>query len=295
MRQVVILEPNRLVREGLARLLAEGGFVVVDSTRVGDLTRIGDLDGPLVRDQAVDLVLTELPTHEYRMAGWLERIAACYPRAKIVLLTVGPARPDVVRSALASGAHGYVDKNVSFTVMHAVIDAVLHGQIVCPSALRDYLLSSERATPIQQVEESARSAGEPAVSPYRQQQLHTRRVGDLPAPDMPAHPDSAPVTEVHATNGQAEPERGAVQIPPAKTAESPQVNLSERETEILHHLTKGYANKIIAHRLEISEATVKTHLKSLLRKLHFSNRTQAAIWAVNHYGPGGSAEERVPG
>jgi two-component system nitrate/nitrite response regulator NarL len=57
--------------------------------------------------------------------------------------------------------------------------------------------------------------------------------------------------------------------------------LSERETQILQCLAQGDSNKIIANRLEITEATVKVHVKSLLRKIQANNRTQAAIWAVN--------------
>jgi two-component system nitrate/nitrite response regulator NarL len=58
--------------------------------------------------------------------------------------------------------------------------------------------------------------------------------------------------------------------------------LSDRELEILRCLVIGDANKVIANRLEITEATVKVHMKSLLRKIKAGNRTQAAIWALNH-------------
>lgn len=58
--------------------------------------------------------------------------------------------------------------------------------------------------------------------------------------------------------------------------------LSEREIETLRCLIMGYPNKVIAYRLDISEATVKVHVKAILRKLGVQNRTQAAIWAVNH-------------
>jgi two-component system nitrate/nitrite response regulator NarL len=58
--------------------------------------------------------------------------------------------------------------------------------------------------------------------------------------------------------------------------------LSDRETEILRCLTVGMANKVMSRRLNISEATVKVHVKAILRKLRLSNRTQAAIWAVKH-------------
>lgn len=58
------------------------------------------------------------------------------------------------------------------------------------------------------------------------------------------------------------------------------VKLSDREIEILKCLVAGEANKVISRRLHITEATVKVHIKAILRKLHVMNRTQAAIWAV---------------
>ena len=58
--------------------------------------------------------------------------------------------------------------------------------------------------------------------------------------------------------------------------------LSQREVQILRRLLAGDSNKMIANSLGITEATVKVHLKSLLRKINASNRTQAAIWALNN-------------
>jgi two-component system, NarL family, nitrate/nitrite response regulator NarL len=58
--------------------------------------------------------------------------------------------------------------------------------------------------------------------------------------------------------------------------------LSPREQEILQALVTGASNKVIAYRLGITEATVKVHLKTLLRKIDVNNRTQAAIWAMNN-------------
>jgi two-component system, NarL family, nitrate/nitrite response regulator NarL len=57
---------------------------------------------------------------------------------------------------------------------------------------------------------------------------------------------------------------------------------SPRETEILHYLTEGCSNKTIARQLGIAEATVKVHVKGLLRRIRVANRTQAAIWAMNN-------------
>jgi two-component system nitrate/nitrite response regulator NarL len=57
---------------------------------------------------------------------------------------------------------------------------------------------------------------------------------------------------------------------------------SPREMEVLRLLAQGTYNKQIAHALGIAEATVKVHVKSLLRKMRVLNRTQAAVWALNN-------------
>ncbi len=57
-------------------------------------------------------------------------------------------------------------------------------------------------------------------------------------------------------------------------------DLSPREGEVLQLVAKGATNKEIADSLFISENTVKTHLKSIMEKLHLANRSQAAAYAV---------------
>ena len=58
--------------------------------------------------------------------------------------------------------------------------------------------------------------------------------------------------------------------------------LSPREKSILYCLIKGDSNKCIARKIEIAEATVKAHVKAILRKIQVQNRTQAAIWGMNN-------------
>ena len=58
--------------------------------------------------------------------------------------------------------------------------------------------------------------------------------------------------------------------------------LSEREEQIIKSVVKGHGNKMIARTLDIAEATVKVHMKSVLRKIRVANRTQAAIWALEN-------------
>ena len=58
--------------------------------------------------------------------------------------------------------------------------------------------------------------------------------------------------------------------------------LTEREREILRGLAEGKSNKLSARDLEITEGTVKVHVKNLLRKLSFRSRVEAAVWAVEN-------------
>jgi two-component system, NarL family, nitrate/nitrite response regulator NarL len=58
--------------------------------------------------------------------------------------------------------------------------------------------------------------------------------------------------------------------------------LSARERCILTCLIEGDSNKVIARKIEIAEATVKVHVKAILRKIRVHNRTQAAIWAMSN-------------
>jgi two-component system, NarL family, response regulator LiaR len=56
--------------------------------------------------------------------------------------------------------------------------------------------------------------------------------------------------------------------------------LTERETEVLKLLARGWANKQVARELFVEEKTVKAHVSGILRKLGVSSRTQAALHAV---------------
>jgi two-component system nitrate/nitrite response regulator NarL len=71
----------------------------------------------------------------------------------------------------------------------------------------------------------------------------------------------------------------------------PSQKLSHREVQILRCLMQGDSNKLIANQLNITEGTVKVHLKGVLKKINARNRTQAAIWASNGGLTSGISEE----
>ncbi len=66
---------------------------------------------------------------------------------------------------------------------------------------------------------------------------------------------------------------------PGQEQVNPFVVLSEREMEVLRLVAMGASNQEIAEKLVIGESTVKTHVGSILSKLHLSDRTQAAVYA----------------
>jgi len=69
--------------------------------------------------------------------------------------------------------------------------------------------------------------------------------------------------------------------------------LSEREEEILKGVVRGHSNKMIARTCGVTDATIKVHMKSILRKIRVANRTQAAIWALEQ-GYGADANRHSP-
>jgi two-component system, NarL family, nitrate/nitrite response regulator NarL len=88
---------------------------------------------------------------------------------------------------------------------------------------------------------------------------------------------------------------GALTVAPAMTAKLAQLlqsgakgtdrrgllaSLTEREREILQHLSRGESNKAIARALDISHDTVKLHVRHILAKLNLSSRVEAAVFAV---------------
>ncbi|NNJ10428.1 response regulator transcription factor [Chloroflexales bacterium ZM16-3] len=79
---------------------------------------------------------------------------------------------------------------------------------------------------------------------------------------------------------------GPMEAPPSAPPPPPDPGranlLTERERSILRMLAKGHTNQEISDTLAISVGTVKNHISSILGKLDVRDRTQAALWAVQH-------------
>jgi two-component system nitrate/nitrite response regulator NarL len=119
-------------------------------------------------------------------------------------------------------------------------------------------------------------------------------VGDAKRPVIqPAPPEDSNQPELRSDGAEHEDVSVSIGARPQHPMNVPSPRnhrgLSEREAQILDGLVKGHANKVIARTCDVTEATVKVHMKSILRKIRVDNRTQAAIWAMaNGYAAGGA-------
>ncbi|TKI06569.1 two-component system response regulator NarL [Martelella alba] len=65
-------------------------------------------------------------------------------------------------------------------------------------------------------------------------------------------------------------------------AERDVLALTPRERDILRLIAHGLSNKLIARKLDITESTVKVHVKHLLKKMKLKSRVEAAVWALQN-------------
>ena len=110
--------------------------------------------------------------------------------------------------------------------------------------------------------------GDPMIHPTRSEQSHQSEIR--------LHSDGAEHEDVSVSVGALQ--QHPMKVPSLRNDHE----LSEREIQILDGLVKGHPNKVIARACEITDATVKLHMKSIMRKIRVENRTQAAIWAMEN-------------
>lgn len=214
--KTLVIDANRLSREGLLALLARGELDVV-----GEASTLEELDttGPEVGPEALgpELILISCGLDAERAHRDLTQLRARYPAAKTVVLS-GNEDPSFMVSCLSAPIDGLISKNVSSAVLLKSLHLVLAGERVFPAQMISTLL--------------------------------TGGANSYTAPGAKIQPDNRA--------------------------------LSDREVHILQSLMTGASNKVIANRLNLAEATVKVHLRSIRRKIGVRNRTQAVIWALNN-------------
>jgi two-component system nitrate/nitrite response regulator NarL len=257
----IIIEPHLLVREALESLIKNYHCRVIRS--VGSTA---DIDNSTISGDGPKLVILGAESIDYAVAEALS-VRKLWPNSKIVLLFEHASVADF-QKLLTSEVDGCVPLFASPETLIKTLDMVTSGdaRVVVTGNARS---SAIRPSP---------------TDKSRQQQTGT----DEASPDSTEH-DTRSINVVGMPKAQPTVNGGSAarsngQEGDTHWSPSPpnSPRLSERETQILDGLVQGHANKIIARKCEITEATVKVHMKSILRKIQVANRTQAAVWALEH-------------
>jgi two-component system, NarL family, nitrate/nitrite response regulator NarL len=255
----VIIEPHLLVREALDSLIRNYPYRVVCS--VGSTADIGS---PSMVGDGPKLVILG-PQSADNAAAEAVNIRKLWSDSKIVLLFEYASLADF-QKLLTSEIDGCVPLFVSPETLIRTLDLVMieGARVMVTAGTRPPSIqpaqTEDSSRPEVLVDEAPAGSTEHKALPIT---MVTMRQA-LPAVNYSRS------SHLNGHDGQRVPTLGN------------RPRLSEREAQILDGLVKGYANKMIARSCDITEATVKVHMKSILRKIQVANRTQAAIWALEH-------------
>jgi two-component system nitrate/nitrite response regulator NarL len=253
-----IVEPRFLVREALASLMGKLSYRVVSSVGTA-----ADISYSMTGEGRKLAILGALSAKDAIDEAAI--IRKMWPESKIVLLVDSASSADL-QQLMISQIDGCVPLYVSADALSSTL------KLIVLQGLRVMVFGGPRVQmkqgtdPEERLPSSSNGVDRSAASA-----LHPESTAQAMKPNL---------TAVHG-NGAATTTAGNASAMACAT--SPQEPaLSGRETQVLDGLTKGHANKVIARTCDISEATVKVHMKSILRKIRVANRTQAAIWALEH-------------
>jgi two-component system nitrate/nitrite response regulator NarL len=248
----VVIDENSLFRESLKRILSTTCFRVAVALR-----EVGELKMLSLKSSSAVLVLTggRVGGAKESSVRDVKLIKQRHPLARVMVLGEHCDLNELV-TTFRAGADGYVLKTISPEALMKSLDLLMLGEMVLPSSSLSTALAN----------------GGVEIDP--------------PSEIRAAHAPVAAEAMLVPTVVQQSKISEACDAVPASERDPPEralpLTLTDRETAILACLTEGQSNKRIARKFGVAEATVKVHIKAILRKIRAKNRTQAAIWAVHH-------------
>jgi two-component system nitrate/nitrite response regulator NarL len=271
---LMIVGPGRLAREALTAMLNHRHFTVL-----GEGANLFEARYSMDPAAVPDAVIYNMSRSEDvgDALAQLRLAQSDFPSVKAVLIADSFSNDDVLR-ILHTGVNAILSPDISAKLLLNSLELVMLGQHLYPT-LPTNLLAFKETEARQQSSATESVAGRlfessvlPAISPI-QSSIESAVIVPLPSIEStvtPIEPISARMMLAQDGRTQA-------------SGDISPLALSDREIEILRCLVNGSPNKVIARALGIAETTVKVHVKGLLRKVRASNRTQAAVWALNHY------------
>ena len=274
--RLLIADDHALVREGLRTMLSgEEGIEVIAEANDGRQA----LD--TCRELKPDLVLMDVRMPVMDGLEATRKIKQEMPRTSVMMVTMHE-NPDYLFEAVKAGAAGYVLKDASGERLLSAVRRTLEGESPLNQELAMQLLvrlsressgSSEEGTGGESGERSGRAS--PGVNGTTPEEV-PREVGEsLASSPVATGPGISQPEATHPGAHRAGP-GGSRQSRGTEQMES----LTPREIEVLRLLSQGQTNPQIAQNLLVSRGTVKIHVQHIISKLGVSDRTQAAVRAI---------------
>ena len=262
---VLIVDQNQLFREGLMQLLPKARFAVR-----GGGNDLAEVTRQAAHGTPADLIIVTLESGS-SMKAVLAQVALSrrnLPLVKFVVLANSLSTAEFVQT-MHSGVNAVLAADISSDVLLMSLELILQCQQI-------FLMPTDRLLAGAEPGLNAELAAVETGSGKRDEKWDADEVSNL-----------VPFTPLRSVSseGAAHPAVRPVPIPAVLAEPSNPSSLSEREGQILRCLVKGFSNKAIARELNLADTTVKVHVKGLMRKVGAANRTQVAIWAMNHCPP----------
>ena len=252
--RILIADDHALVREGLRTMLTgEDGIEVIAEAHDGSEAL------SLCRELSPDLVLMDVRMPNMDGLEATKLIKSEMPRTSVMMVTMHE-NPDYLFEAVKAGAAGYVLKDASGERLLSAVRRTLEGESPLNQELAMQLLvrlARERSG--RSEEGSEGGPGEAAGDAQTEE-----------GASLASQPEAFGLGATEFGAGGPGQSSGAAQIE----------RLTPREVEVLRLLSQGQTNPQIAQNLLFSVSTVKAQVRSILAKLGVSDRTQAAVRAI---------------
>src|SRR5258707_5421947 len=257
----VLVGPSALLREGLARILSAAGFrILASASGVHD-----PVLSSLPQEQFVLLIIDVSDDFDTAL-GQIESFKQRYPAGRVAVLAHQHQLTEMV-SAFRVGANAYLVKVATCETFIKSLELVMLGVTLLPPEILTFI--SDR----QDRSRNGRAGGHNGHAVDDEDGADDRHADD--DDDDGDDEDDGNDGEMFGTEvGTSE------HVLQAKSSYTPA--LSARQQSIVRCLIQGDSNKTIARKMAIAEATVKVHVKAILRRIRVHNRTQAAIWAMSN-------------
>lgn len=264
---ILVADDHALIREGLRMVLRNFDEQVVcfDAFDGASVRR------SLVEHPEIELVLLDRRLPDCDGMTLMPQLLERHPALPIVMLSAEFDAETVAR-AIELGAAGFIPKTSVTTVLVSALKLIMAGGVyVPPEVLRREARGPHRAAGIAPVPGGVDlvGAGAHTAPAFAAGSTASAFAGGAAAP---GHDASAPGTAPAAGPGAA-PGAGAS----ADAAGT--LGLTGRQVDVLLLLMEGKSNKQIGRELDLAEATVKVHVRSILRTLDASSRTEAVVAA----------------